>query len=169
MVKKVVFNISILPVVKLISAFFIHLFFTAFALVLFACYGFYPDIYTIQLIYYMFAMLVMILVITYATSAVVIFFRDLGNIINICLQVGIWATPIMWNFSQLDMNPIVKNLFKLNPMFYIVQGYRDCLINKAWFWERPGTTIYFWCFVLVFFVIGMTVFKRLRVHFADVL
>ena len=44
LVKKVVFDISVLPVVKLLSALVIHLFFVAFAMILFACYGYYPDI-----------------------------------------------------------------------------------------------------------------------------
>ena len=169
LVKKVVFNISILPVVKLISALFVHVFFTVFALGLYACYGYYPDLYTIQILYYMLAMFVMILVISYTTSAIVVFFRDLSQIINVCLQVGIWATPIMWNFSQLNINPTIKQLFKLNPMFYIVQGYRDCFIDKVGFWEHPMLTLYYWLIVVVFFLLGMTVFKRLKVHFADVM
>ncbi|MBE6015176.1 MAG: ABC transporter permease [Lachnospiraceae bacterium] len=169
LVKKVVFNISILPVVKLISSFFVHLFFTAFALVIFALYGFLPDIYTAQILYYMICMFLLVAVLVYTTSAIIIFFRDLGPIINIALQVGIWATPIMWNFDALNINPTIKGLFKLNPMFYIVQGYRDSLINKVPFWEHGMLSLYFWGFVIVFFVIGMVVFRRLKVHFADVL
>lgn len=46
------------------------------------------------------------------------------------------ATPIMWNFDALNINPVLKAAFKLNPMFYVVQGYRDCLINKVAFWEH---------------------------------
>lgn len=169
LVKKVVFNISILPVVKVTSALFAHLFFTVFGLIIFAIYGFLPDAYTIQIIYYMICMFALVTVLVYTTSAVVIFFRDLSQIVNIALQIGIWATPIMWNFDALNINPVLKAVFKLNPMFYVVQGYRDCLINKVAFWEHGVMTLYFWGFVVVFFVIGMTVFNRLKVHFADVL
>lgn len=41
LVKKVVFNISILPAVKIISALFVHLFFCVFMVVIFACYGYF--------------------------------------------------------------------------------------------------------------------------------
>ena len=44
LVKKVVFKISILPMVKLLSALFVHGFFVLFAVVLFSCYGYYPDL-----------------------------------------------------------------------------------------------------------------------------
>lgn len=52
LVKKVVFKISILPIVKIISALFVHIFFLAFALILCACYGYTPSLYTLQIIYY---------------------------------------------------------------------------------------------------------------------
>ena len=48
-------------------------------------------------------------------------------------------------------------------------GYREALIDKVWFWEHPGMTIYFWCFTALVCVSGVTIFRRLKVHFADVL
>ena len=54
-------------------------------------------------------------------------------------------------------------------MFYIVNGYRDAMINKVWFWERFDLTFYFWVVTGAFFVLGAYVFKRLKVHFADTL
>ena len=54
-------------------------------------------------------------------------------------------------------------------MYYIVSGYRDALINKTAFWEYPGLTLWFWGITLFTLWAGTTVFKRLRVHFADVL
>ena len=46
LVKKVVFNIDILPLVKTIAALFIHVFFVLFMLFLFALYGYYPGLHT---------------------------------------------------------------------------------------------------------------------------
>ena len=80
----------------------------------------------------------LILAITYMTSAAVVFFRDLSQIINIMLQVGVWVTPIMWDFNDLGLGGLLANILKLNPVFYIVQGYRDSLINKVAIWEHPG-------------------------------
>ena len=167
LVKKVVFKISILPIIKIVSALFVHVFFVAFVLILYSCYGLYPDVYTLQIVYYSFCMFVFVLGISYITCSVMVFFRDLGQIINIALQVGIWATPILWNIDTL--NPKWHWVFKLNPMFYIVQGYRDSLIDKRWFFEKPGLTAYFWILTLIVFVLGAYIFRRLKVHFADVL
>ncbi len=169
LVKKVVFKISILPIVKMCSALFVHIFFVAVTVLLYCVMGYIPGITVIQIFYYSGAMFIMVLGVCYLTSAVVIFFRDLTQIINICLQVGVWMTPIMWNFEDLNLNPVLRTIFKMNPMYYIVEGYRDCLINKVWFWERPFLTLYFWAFTAIMFFLGRRVFNKLRIHFADVL
>ncbi len=167
LVKKVVFKISILPIIKIISALFVHAFFILFTILLFTCYGYYPDLYTLQLIYYSACMFIFVLGLCYITCSIIIFFRDLGQIISIALQVGIWATPILWNISTLS--PRLRIIFKLNPMNYIVEGYRDSLIDKIWFWENFYSTAYFWILTMCVFAFGAIIFKRLKVHFADVL
>lgn len=87
LVKKVVFKISILPIIKLIAATFIHVFFTCILLIVAACYGYYPSVYTIQLLYYGFCCFVLVLAMSYCSCAIVVFFRDLGQIINIILKL----------------------------------------------------------------------------------
>lgn len=171
LVKKVVFKVSILPLIKVISALFVHLFFVAFSVALYCGYHYYPDWYTVQLLYYSLAMVVLVIGLTYVTSAIVVFFKDLTQVINIVLQIGVWVTPIMWNINDpnLDLHPVIITILKLNPMYYIVEGYRDSLINKVAFWERTGETIYFWVFTGVVLVLGSVVFKKLKTHFADVL
>lgn len=170
LVKKVVFKISILPIIKIIAATFIHLFFILVLLIVAALYGYFPTIYTIQLVYYSFCMFILVLGMSYTTCAIVVFFRDLSQIIAIALQVGMWATPILWNMSVLsDKPPIWNSIIKLNPLVYIVNGYRSSVCEKEWFFTDFYSTMYFWIFTVVVFGIGALIFKRLKVHFADVL
>lgn len=170
LVKKVVFQIESLPVVKIISALFTHLFFLVFTIILFAFMGFLPDFYTLQVIYYSICMIVFVTGFVYATSAVVVFFRDLTQVVVILLQVGVWVTPIMWNIDTMTNIPRwAIAVLKLNPMYYVSAGYRDALINKVAFWEHPGLTVYFWGITAAVLFLGTSVFKRLQTHFADVL
>lgn len=94
--QKVVFNISVLPVVKIISAMFVHAFFVLFTIILYAAYGKFPDFYYLQIIYYSVCVHSGIGLILCQVQS--LFFRDLTQIINIVLQVGVqvWLTPIMW-------------------------------------------------------------------------
>lgn len=171
LVKKVVFKISILPIIKIIAATFIHIFFVFFLLILCAVgYGIHPDIYTIQLIYYSFCLFIFVLGVCYATCAIVIFFRDLTQIINIVLQVGMWGTPILWQLGQIPQGyEQFQIIFKLNPIYYIINGYRSALFEKKWFFEDFYSTMYFWIITIIIFGLGAMIFKRLKVHFADVL
>ena len=154
LVKKVVFNIDILPLVKVISAVFVHIFFIVFLLIMYALYGYYPDLYSLQILYYSLCLFLLVLGLSYITAPLVVFFRDLGQIVNI---------------DTMQVSDTIKKLLKLNPVYYVVQGYRDALINKAGFWEHPWLTLYFWLFTLLAFFIGTRLFKKLRLHFADVL
>lgn len=167
LVKKVVFQINILPIVKIISSLFVHVFFICFALIVYACYGLLPNLYTLQIIYYLFAMVTFVLALSFLTCSLVVFFKDLGQIIQIFMQVGVWMTPILWNASMIPSG--FEWVFKLNPMYYIVDGYRDALINHVWFWEKAGWTLGFWAFTLIIIYVGIKMFKKLKVHFADVL
>ena len=167
LVKKVVFKISILPIIKIIAATFIHVFFAVVLLGIAAIYGYYPSIYTVQLVYYSFCMFILVLGMCYTTCAVMVFFKDLAQIINIALQIGMWATPILWDIETIS--PTAQMFVKINPLVYIVSGYRSAIMEQKWFFEDFYYTMYFWIFTVVLFGVGTLVFKRLKVHFADVL
>ncbi len=167
LVKKVLFKISILPIIKIIAAMFIHAFFICVLLVIACVYGYYPNAYWLQILYYMGCEFILVLSISYATCAIVVFFRDLLQIINIGLQLFQWATPILWN---IDIVPDkYKWIIKLNPMTYIVEGYRNAIYGDTWFYEHFYSSTYFWIFVVAVFCVGSLIFKRSKPHFADVL
>lgn len=168
LVKKVVFKVSILPMIKVNAAVFTHIGFTGILLVISMLYGYTPSLYWLQILYYTVCEYLFVLGLVYATSAIVVFFRDLQQIISILLQVGMWATPILWNINAIG-NPQIRPLFKLNPMTYIVDGYRSSIYGREWFWNDFFSSIYFWVVTALIFVLGAAIFKRLKPQFADVL
>lgn len=167
LVKKIVFRVSLLPIVKIASALIIHVFFIMFMLGMFLYYGYMPTLYWLQILYYLFATVILLLGISWITSSIVIFFRDLGQLVSMGIQFGFWLTPIFW---MLTMVPeAYRWIFKLNPVYYITQGYRDALINNVWFWNKSMETLQFWVITAMFFTLGAIIFRKLRPHFADVL
>ncbi|MFR6334421.1 MAG: ABC transporter permease, partial [Eisenbergiella sp.] len=110
------------------------------------------------------------LALTFFTSAVQVFFKDMAQIVGICLQFGMWLTPIMYDEKIFtDRAPWLGTVFKLNPFYYIAAGYRDSMMTGNWFFERPTMTLYFWAVTLILMLIGLKMFKKLRPHFSDVL
>ena len=168
LVKKVVFNVGMLPVLKVVSAIFVHLFFVAFALLMRALYGYSFDLHLLQLLYYIPCTAFLVLGLSYITAACTVFFRDMTQIVNILLTIGIWATPIFWN-ARATLPGKLQLLFKLNPVYYIVDGFRDTLLDSIWFWDKPSWSIYFWCISILIYLIGVKVFNKLKPHFSDVL
>ena len=168
LVKKVVFNVNFLPAIKVCSALFVHLFFVGIVLVLSLVYGYGFHPYLLQLIYYIFCTALLVLGLSYMTAAFTVFFRDMTQIVNIMLTIGVWMTPIMWN-AQTTMPGPLQTVFKLNPMYYVVDGFRDALLNRVWFWEKPIWSIYFWCVTIGVYLLGVKLFNRLKGHFSDVL
>ena len=167
LVKKVVFKVSILPIIKVTAAMFVHIGFSVVLVLIAAFYGYTPTVYTLQLFYYTFCEYVFILGLSYATCAIVLFFRDLQNLVSIMMQVGMWATPILWNINTLREK--YKPFIKLNPMTYIVEGYRSAVYEQQWFWEHFYSSTYFWIVTALLFGVSALSFKKLKPMFADVM
>lgn len=170
LVKKVVFKVEILPIIKLMSCLMVHGFFVLIMIGMYLGTGVEIRITWIQAIYYTFAASVLALGIGFFTSAVNVFFKDMAQIVTICIQFGIWMTPIMYDESLFTSRaPWVGIILKLNPFYYIAAGYRDSMLTGNWFWERPTLTLYYWGITIMVFLVGLKMFKRLRPHFSDVL
>lgn len=167
MVRKVRFRAGILPIAAILPALAVHLVFVAALMLFVMAYGYRPGPHWIQLPYFTLAGSLLALGIAWAFSAIVVFFKDLEQIIGLGLQVFFWLTPIVWPREMMPAS--LGWLFTLNPFAYVVEGYRDALIGGRWFWERPEAALAFWAITVASLLAGAVVFRRLRPHFADML
>lgn len=167
LVKKVVFRVSMLPMVKLLSALPIHIMLIILTTLLYIAYGEYPSIYIIQVVYYLLAQLFFLFGLSWLTAALFIFTRDIGHVITVVLGFGFWLSPIIWS---LEMIPSSYRVYiMLNPLVYVISGYRDSFVGSIWFWDKPLYTLYFWLVSFTLFIIGALFFAKLRPHFADII
>lgn len=167
LVKKGDFSLGILHIAKIISTLVPHLVLLAVTTIICWFHGIWPGIYNLQLVYYLAAMFFLLLGLGWITSSTSLFVQDVSNVVAIITQFGFWFTPIIWNIDRIP--PGYQWIIKLNPMCYIVNGYRDSLIYKAPFWSKPYETMYFWCFTLIVLLIGVLVFRKLKPHFGEVI
>ena len=122
----------------------------------------------LQLIYYIFAMVYLLLGLAWIIASVQVFFRDVSQVVAIFTQIGFWGTPIVWSLDSLPER--FRFFVKLNPLYYLIEGYRKSLVYNQGFWqEESWLHLYFWCFSTVCFVVGVVVYKKLKPFFADVL
>lgn len=167
LIKKTVFPSQILPVVKVTSSLVAHGIFVLILMGLIFLQDQPFSFFYFQSLYYLFSMLVLVLGIAWLVSALNVFIRDISQAVALALQVGFWGTPIFWDMNIMPQK--VQHILKLNPMFYIVQGYRDSFLNFVPFWAHPVLTFYFWGVALSLFILGALVFNRLQPQFSDVL
>ena len=101
------------------------------------------------------------------TSSTSIFVRDVSNVVAVVTQFGFWLTPIFWNIGMIPER--FRWIIELNPVFYLVRGYRDSIVAQIPFWERGDDTIYFWAVTITLLLVGSRVYRGLRPHFAEVI
>ena len=166
LVKKVKFQVEYLPVIRIISSFFVHVFFVVFIFFMFGFYRYRISLKWIQAVYYSGALTVFSWGVIMLFSALSVFYKDISQLVSVILQIGFWATPVFWNPDTIH-DIAVRKVLGLNPMYYIVEGYRACFIRQDYFWDHPLQAAYFWGITGIVCCVGLSAFKRLRPHFAD--
>lgn len=166
LVKKINFELILLPVVKIVGVFFIHLAFIAMMIVLLYVRGGSPGLSLLQLAYYSFSLFILVLALSLLISAITVFVRDALNAVTIVIQLGFWVTPIFWNIDSVP--PDIRSILMLNPVAYIVEGYRDAISGGPWFWENMAGLSIFWLETLTLLALGRYVFQKTSPHFGDV-
>jgi len=167
LIKQTHFRVGVIPIITLVTALIVHLVMLALVLIIVSLYGYTPTLHWIQLPYYLVGSLLLLTGFAWLTSALVVFIKDIHQIIGILLTLFFWITPIIWSHTILTGE--ARLLADLNPFFYIINGYRETLLTHEWFFENVWLTLYFWGFVGALFITGAIVFIRLKPHFADVL
>ena len=167
LVQKIQFRVSILPIVKVCSALILHFVFVAIVIGIILASGVSASLFWFQALYYLVALGFLVLGLSWLLSAVGVFLRDTSHIVAILLRLGFWVSPIFWNIDMIPEE--YQNWIKINPLFYIIQGYRESFLYGIPFWDHPMYTVYYWGVSTLVFVVGVIVFRRLRPHFADVL
>jgi len=167
LIKKTLFHSHILPVVKIVSCLITHGVFLSVLIGLIVFQKMPFSFYYLQFFYYLLCMVILALGFGWAVAALNVFIRDVGQIVGVIIQIGFWATPIFWDINIMPHK--IQMAFKLNPMFYIIQGYRESFIYFRPFWEHPRQTAYFWVVSSFMLLIGALIFQKLKPQFADAL
>lgn len=102
-------------------------------------------------------------------SACNVFFRDVEHIIGIALMAWFFMTPIIYPVTLVTerFNGPLLSLYFANPMTGIVTAYRSILLGTP----APGmemiaiTLVVAWAFMFI----GIKVFQKVQIRFADVM
>ncbi len=169
MLSKMSFPMSAIPSYVILSKFYPHLYLTGITIILFQFMGFPVSVYYLQLPYFMISVLAVIFALSLIMSTLSTMIRDVQMVVQAVVRMLLYMSPILWNMEDLLSDRLVM-IMKLNPFYYIVEGYRSALLGEGWYFiEHYQYTLYFWGLVLVLFIFGSYIHVKFRRHFVDFL
>jgi lipopolysaccharide transport system permease protein len=166
LVKKVVFPLTLLPLVPILSA-FVESTFGLMALILLIAVlsqTVHTTIVLLPLIWL--PQLLLTAGLGYLMAGFTVFLRDIPQTLAVVLNILFYLTPIVYPASVIPQE-FREWVFWLNPLAAISEVYRDLvLVGQVQHWGEWGL---FSAVSLVFFVLGFWCYRRLRPGFADVM
>lgn len=132
---------------------------------LFALYRFVPYPTTVWVPLFVLIELGFTIGVTVLVSALIIQMRDLAQVLPIIIMLGLFATPVIWQFDRIPPEwRIVYGFF--SPLGPVIDDTRRAMLlglNPA-----PGPLLAAIAGAIVYLAVGYRVFKRLEVNFADI-
>ena len=168
-ITKMKFPVSILPATVVLKELFNHLCLLSIVLLFFIVRGVMPTVYWLGIIYYMFCAVMFGIALSMTTSVLNMFTRDFRKMVLAFMRLLMYLTPILWPISRFKSHPTLGIIMKLNPIYYIVQGYRDSFFGQKWFWSHPVMTLYFWSVVFLLFAVGSYLMYKFKNKFIDMI
>ncbi|WP_026581955.1 ABC transporter permease [Bacillus sp. J33] len=165
LVSKMKFPVSVLPSIKIVSNSFSFIFMLFIAMVILMLYGFFPGIYLLQLPYYLFALYFLLFGLTILLSTLTTIIRDIQSMVQSIMRIMLYMLPVLWNVNTLP--DVFVNILKLNPFFYIIEGFRNSLLGGKWFFHDFQYSLYFWFISILILFIGSTIHLKFRHKFVD--
>lgn len=100
-----------------------------------------------------------------AASALLVHVRDLVQVLPIVVQIGMFATPVIWPFSKVPADLRLLYAF-FNPLGPVIDDVRRTMLlgqNPTW-----GLLAVAAAGAITYLVVGYTIFKRLEADLADI-
>lgn len=116
---------------------------------------FYPFILAIQFL--------LVLGTSFIISSITVYLRDIQHFIGVLLQLLFYAAPVVYSPSTIPNE--FRWILNLNPMTYVINGYRDIFYNQV-MPDMQGLGIVF-AVSIVLCVCGYFVFNKLQKGFAE--
>ncbi len=168
---KMAFPVSTIMTFTLISRMIVHFMLLVPMYIYLSFTGFPPSIYNLQFFIFCPLMFLFFLVVTWSTAPMAAFSKDFENLLNSVMTGIFWLSGIMWDANAIG-GRFLPWVMKANPINFILEGYRDAFVYNRWIWSHEDgriSAIIFFAELIVFALLGIYNYKRLRKILPDVL
>ena len=168
LVTKMKFPISVIPTYFTLSHLYVHIALFVITTVLFMCFGYMPDIYYLQIPFYMLLMFFFSVVWSLLTGLLSAISIDFQNLVNAMSSAIFWMSGIIYNVDDIEWTWL-RVALKFNPVTVVASGYRRAFIYKKWFWQDKVSIVCFLVTLTIFVIGALWAYRRLRKEIPDVL
>lgn len=168
LVTKMKFPVSIIPTYVNLSHLYVHFALLAITIVLFACFGHMPDVYLLQIPFYMILMFMFFTVWSLFGGMLSAISMDFQNLVNAMSTAIFWMSGIVYNVDEIPYT-WMRVALKFNPVTVIASGYRRAFVYKKWFWQDKVSLVCFAVTFLLFAMGALWAYRKLRKEIPDVL
>ena len=159
------FPSEILPIISVTSNIITHLIGVALLLLILVLFGVKLTLYMLLIFVYLFFIAVFAVGIGWILSSLNVYLRDVQQVVGLITLGWFFFTPIFYSPSIVPES--ILPVFKLNPMYHFVFGYRYALlVGKMLPWQD---FVYLAGISFLTFGLGGIIFRKLKPSFAEVL
>lgn len=168
LITKMHYPVSTIPTFVSISKLCVNLILLLVVMIIYAALGFLPTVYYFQVLLYV--LLSFLFCTSWALFAAPIsaISQDFSNLVRSFVFAILWVSGIFWDVEGVD-NQVVRTILQLNPVTYLVSGFRNSLMSRCWFFQHPRQFAVFLAELLLMFLLGLWSYKKLRKEIPDVL
>ncbi|MGM0123829.1 teichoic acid transport system permease [Enterococcus sp. AZ194] len=167
MVAKMKFPVSILPTINIVSNLSSYFPMIGILLIALFIFGVSPSIFWIQYIYYFFCMIAFMFAFGLLNATITVLIRDYHIFLQSILRLLFYVSGPIWDIDNKNLPDSLVNVLKLNPFYYIIEGFRDTFLSREWFWQKGTYGLIFWCMVLILLILGSHLHMKFRARFVD--
>ncbi|MGL5417386.1 MAG: ABC transporter permease [Clostridium sp.] len=166
-ITKMKFPTSILPITAVLKELYNHLFMLLITIILLVLRGNIPSTYNLQIIYYLFCAISFAISMNMVISVLNMITRDVSKIVSACMRMLMYLTPILWTMDNLPQ--WIQNIMRLNPIYYIVEGYRNSLLFKNSMFGNMDEILIFWSITIGLFLLGCSLMYKFKHKLIDLI
>lgn len=166
-VSKMKFPMSILPTTNMVSNLTSFWPMMGITILFLFVFGKMPTVYWLQFIYYFFAMIVLLFAFGVLNSTITVLIRDYHIMLQSVLRLLFYVSGPIWNIENRNLPIWLVKILKLNPFYYLIDGFRDTFLSKRWFWEKGTYGLIFWGITLIILILGSHLHLKFRNKFVD--
>jgi ABC-type polysaccharide/polyol phosphate export permease len=162
---KVHFPRECFPLAQMVEAAVNTLFAATVLVLLFVVNGFVPHVETLWIPLFIAVELLFVTGVVLAASALLVHVRDLVQVVPVIVQLGMFATPVIWPFSKVPTTyrPLYSFFNPIGPM--IDDFRRTVLLGQSPSWGLLGIAA---VGAACYLALGYFIFKRLEGELADI-